>query len=500
MTFGRNHIIMVRYKDQERIFSLKKIIISAMMSTLLLTAACTANTGSQALPTVQNEGGSKSKGESGLQSFAEAHDAFETKLTEQWNDQDPIPEPPEGVFELDYYDSKVGKLAAYVSSDPDDGQKHPLMIWVVGGWGNSIDEFAWSYPDWENDQTASAFREEGILMMYPSFRGGNGNPGYYETLFGEVDDIVSAYEYAAALPYVDPQRIYLGGHSTGGTRVLLASEYTDKFRAVFSFGPVDEVKYHNKTQFTFDTKNAEEYTMRSPIHWLSDVQNPTFIMEGKDGNSSNLRNIEKKSDNDNIHCYVVDGADHFSVLAPVTRLVARKISEDTGSDLNITITDEELKEAMNQTPVKSYPVMKPYHDDEAGFRVKVPAIWEAFNESEEFFELSFISAYEDDNFWDASMMMVYLYSVDDGISLDDYIATISYDGAQYQGEVIPGAQQDIFVADCVLSGSDGSTYYSKIAAVQRDGELLEFEFFTPEEYREDADVMFHQVIDSIELE
>lgn len=479
---------------------MKKIIILAMMSTLLLTTACTTNTGSQALSTTQNEDGKGSESKSESQSFAAAHDAFETRLTEQWNDQDAIPEPPEGVFELDYYDSKAGKLAAYVSSNPDDGQKHPMMIWVVGGWGNGIDEFAWSYPDWDNDQTASAFREEGILMMYPSFRGGNGNPGHYETLFGEVDDIVSAYEYAASLPYVDPQRIYLGGHSTGGTRALLASEYTDKFRAVFSFGPVDEVKYHNKTQFTFDTGNTDEYTMRSPVHWLSDIQSPTFIIEGKGGNSSNVRNIEKKSENDNIHCYIVEDADHFSVLAPVTRLLARKITEDTGSELNITITEEELKEAMKQPPVKSYPVMKTYYNDEVNFRMQIPAVWEPYNESEEFFELSFASAYDDDNFWDASMMMVYLYNAASEIPLDEYIETISYDGVQYRGEVIQGTQQDIYVADCVLSSSDGSRYYSKIAAVQRDGELMEFEFFTAEEYREDADVIFNKVIDSIVLE
>ena len=175
-------------------------------------------------------------------SFAEAHDAFTTTLSEEKNDDYSIPEPPEGLFDLVSYPSKVGDLAAYVSSDPGDGEKHPMIIWVVGGWGNGIDDFPWVYPEWDNDQTGSAFWQAGILTMYPSFRGGCGYPGYYETLFGEVDDIVSAYEYAASLPYVDPERIYLGGHSTGGTRALLASEYTDRFRAVFCFGAVDKIR------------------------------------------------------------------------------------------------------------------------------------------------------------------------------------------------------------------------------------------------------------------
>ena len=178
-----------------------------LLAAMLLLTACS--------------GSSKKNG----QTFAQAHDSFETKLVREDSDSDPVPPPPEGVFDQVCYPSKVGDLAAYVSSDPGDGQKHPMIIWVVGGWGNGIDDFPWTYPAWDNDQTGSAFWQAGVLTMYPSFRGGNGNPGHYEALFGEVDDIISAYEYAASLPYVDPQRIYLGGHSTGGTRALLAAEY-----------------------------------------------------------------------------------------------------------------------------------------------------------------------------------------------------------------------------------------------------------------------------------
>lgn len=39
---------------------------------------------------------------------------------------------------------------------------------------------------------------------------------------------------------------------------MLAAEYTDKFRAVFGFGAVDKIEYHNNSQFTFDTDNKPE--------------------------------------------------------------------------------------------------------------------------------------------------------------------------------------------------------------------------------------------------
>lgn len=460
---------------------MKRLII--LMSSLLLLAGCSSEAVTK--PEEQQR-----------QTFAEAHDAFKTKLTKQESDQDPVPEPPAGVFELKYYDSKVGELAAYVSSDPADGKKHPMIIWIVGGWGNGIDEFAWSYPDWENDQTASAFREAGILMMYPSFRGGNGNPGYYETLFGEVDDIVSAYEYAAALPYVDPERIYLGGHSTGGTRALLASEYTDKFRAVFAFGPVDEVKYHNNTQFTFDTGNQEEYRMRSPINWLKDVKSPTYLIEGEGGNAKNLKAIQEKSANDNIHCYIVDDADHFSVLAPITRLLAEKISSDTDTACSITLTDAELQTAMAQPPVTSYPIMVPFEYEDFGLRMEIPAIWECSAQDS---SLSFRSLYSDDNFWDRSEMAVELFNIENPVTFDEFVENLSFlgdDSSKSEREV---NGEPVYLAGGLYDITDYGTYFIKVAGFQQDDRYLELWFYIPEEYQEDADVIFEKVIESVTL-
>lgn len=459
---------------------MKKIILAAVMLSSFLVTACSSGSGGQ--------------------TFAEAHDAFQTKLTSQQNDQDEIPEPPAGLFELDYYDSKVGKLAAYVSGDPGDGGKHPLMIWVVGGWGNGIDDFPWSYAEWDNDQSAAAFREAGILMMYPSFRGGNGNPGYYETLFGEVDDIVSAYEYAASLPYVDPDRIYLGGHSTGGTRVLLASEYTDQFRAVFAFGPVDNVKYHNRSEFTFDTGSNDEYKLRSPIYWLQDIKSPTFVIEGEDGNAVNLRNIEKKSKNDHVSCFVVEGADHFSVLAPVNALLAGKIAADTGAQPNITLTQAELQAAMKQPPVISYPAMVPYYNEMLSFHMEMPAIWEEYDNSDEYIQYAFSSAYQDDNFWDSLWMYVDVYGLDEEFTYDEFVQLLNGESDIYECSTLDVNGQTALIAQGKVPDQEGNLYLNKVAVFQKEDRLLEFWFYIPEEYEKLAEPIISEVIESIILE
>nr|WP_304710099.1 prolyl oligopeptidase family serine peptidase [uncultured Acetatifactor sp.] len=430
-------------------------------------------------------------------SFAEAHDAFTTTLAREENDDYSIPEPPEGLFDLVSYPSKVGDLAAYVSSDPGDGQKHPIIIWVVGGWGNGIDDFPWCYPAWDNDQTGSAFWQAGLLTMYPSFRGGNGNPGHYEALFGEVDDIISAYEYAASLPYVDPDRIYLGGHSTGGTRALLASEYTDKFRAVFCFGAVDEVKYHNNSQFTFDTDNEDEFTMRSPIHWLDNVKSPTFLIEGRDGNSANLERMEAATDNENIHCYVIEGADHFSTLAPLTRLAAQKILADTGAEVSISITQEELDAAFAQTPETPVPVMTQRTVDWLGLTFSCPHPW-LFQHSSEEDDLIVCSRYEEDNAWDMSVLYLSGLTLQDGSSLTDLADSLRENGYEAIETTIGGAP----AVDCtgIVQDDEGYSYYERYVIIQNGDFYVTLDYMIPESYLGEAQPLFQSVLDSVSVE
>ncbi|MDA1053158.1 MAG: hypothetical protein O3C40_22110 [Planctomycetota bacterium] len=46
--------------------------------------------------------------------------------------------------------------------------------------------------------------------------------------------------------------------------------------------------------------------------------------------------------NPQLHFHEVRRADHFSILAPVTPLMADKIRQDTGPSCNIQFTDEEI--------------------------------------------------------------------------------------------------------------------------------------------------------------
>ncbi len=286
-------------------------------------------------------------------SLTEARKGYTTKLAKQVKANLRVPPTPDHVqprlFNKVMYEAPPGKLAAYLSPDPKDGKKLPAIIWITGGDCNTIGD-VWTKADPKDDQSARQYRKAGIIMMYPSLRGGNDNPGFQENFYGEVDDVLAAADYLAKLSYVDPTRIYLGGHSTGGTLALLVAESTDRFRGVFSFGPADTItNYPPKFVPGVNLSDKKEVELRSPGLWLHSIKNPTFVFEGTvDGNIGALEKMASATSNPKTHFYPVKGVDHFSILAPLNTLIAQKILKDDGAESNIEFTDIELSKAVGR--------------------------------------------------------------------------------------------------------------------------------------------------------
>ncbi|OCG26866.1 aminopeptidase [Gilliamella sp. wkB108] len=282
-------------------------------------------------------------------SLQKARAGFKTKIVNPkvYDEQPPI--PPKDIFSLVYYPAKDGKMSAYLTPDPKDGKKHPAVIWISGGFGGQGDDF-WSPAPRSNDQTGSAFRKAGLILMLPSFRGESGNPGLDEMFFGEIDDLEKARQFLASQPYVDANRIYLAGHSTGGTRVLLASELLTKFRAIFSLGGVSDIKKwwgdNDLSFFPFDTTNDKEFWLRSPGYFIESIKTPTFYFEGGKYFDKDFYALASVAKNKNIPFYAneIKGGDHFTIIYPVTELISQKIINDTGKKTNITFTQEDIKQ------------------------------------------------------------------------------------------------------------------------------------------------------------
>ncbi len=332
--FGFGVFALVRARGQQVKFRLKAIIGICLSSILIFLGLLSIPGLIKAKQRAQQ-----------LSTLSGARQGFVTKIIRKKRESFAPPTPPEEIFKLVNYRGPLGEMPAYLSPSPGDGKKHPAIIWLVGGFANSINEIAWERGPAKNDQSGSAFREAGIIMMYPSLRGGNENPGSVENFYGEVDDVLAARDFLAQQDYVDPDRIYLGGHSTGGTLVLLIAESSDKFRAVFSFGPVRTPADYGEDVLFFDTSNKKEFLLRAPVVWLSSIHTATFALEGTEepSNLDALDRLSAASQNDLVHFYHAKGYNHFSTLQPITRLMATKILADNAAGpSNITFSETEL--------------------------------------------------------------------------------------------------------------------------------------------------------------
>ncbi len=90
---------------------------------------------------------------------------------------------------------------------------YPAVIFVHDGTSFSEDEL----------QHARSFSDAGFVVLAPTFRGENGNPGTHEMLFGELEDLQAATTYASELPEVDKRKLAIWGHGLGGMLAALTS-------------------------------------------------------------------------------------------------------------------------------------------------------------------------------------------------------------------------------------------------------------------------------------
>ena len=262
---------------------------------------------------------------------------------------------------------------------------------------------------------------------------------------------------------------------------------------------MDKIEYHNNSQFTFDTDNEEEYRMCSPIYWLDSVRTPTFLIEGSGGNSSNLKNIERTSKNENIHCYIMEGQDHWTVLAPLTRVLAQKILSDTGAECNIAVTQEELDEAMEQEPEIPLPVMQQCVMDDLGITFSYPYLWNMEDVSENG-EVSYglTSRYEGNNAWDLSLLFFDAYMPDEDVDLQLFRDLYTGQGFEVEDKTVAGFPAIEVVS--MLENDNGDIFRTTFVGIQRDDILFTFDFYIYEDLGDDADPMFDAIIDSIIFE
>jgi len=249
--------------------------------------------------------------------YAEVRKRFRTKLLEQGPapQKEPKHRPPAGVTEVEFPSGKL-RLKAWVSRPPENKLRQPAVLFVHGG-------FAFGPPDWE---MAQPYHDAGYVVLVPILRGENGQPGSFSLFYDEVDDVLAAATYLSEQPYIDPDRLYLAGHSSGGTVALLAAMASRQFRAVASFDGLPDLAAVSKLlkeEARFDLNDPREFQVRSPLAYAGSFKCPARLYYSNQAwehmhlTSQRTAEVAKERGLD-VEAILVEG-NHFSMVRPAMK-------------------------------------------------------------------------------------------------------------------------------------------------------------------------------------
>lgn len=215
-------------------------------------------------------------------------------------------------------------LKAWISGNPVAGKRHPAVVYIHGN--HCLESVEWLF--------AEAFVQAGFVIMMPMLRGENGNPGVYETYWGEVNDAIAAGKFVAGLPHVDVDQVFIAGHSTGAiVTVLAAMMNPSPYRAAASF-----VGYLDMQQYDFSPKvyirnDPDETRLRNPFSFAQSLSVPLALFTDRSYRGHSKTFCQKAlAFNKSCQIFTVSG-DHNSMVAPASHLAAewfRQISASNG--------------------------------------------------------------------------------------------------------------------------------------------------------------------------
>ena len=213
--------------------------------------------------------------------YSEVRKQFKTTLIKQdgsprkTKSTDSVDVPPAGVTQFLFKSGNLTLKAWMNMPGEKSNKKYPAVVFLHGG-------FSFGKGDWD---MTKPFRDSGFIVIAPMLRGENGQPGIFSMFYDEVNDVIAAAKYARQQSFIDKEKIYLAGHSVGGTLTLLTAMSTKYYNKAASFsGSPDQViycKYGIPAKIIpFDTLNAKEFEMRSPLAYAGSFKCPVRIYYG----------------------------------------------------------------------------------------------------------------------------------------------------------------------------------------------------------------------------
>jgi dipeptidyl aminopeptidase/acylaminoacyl peptidase len=292
-------------------FSRRRLLLSFLVAALALLSGCQKQGGVEPAFPPPTPGL-----EPQAEDYATARRTFHTKLLRKGPAPQPWEpvQPPTDVTEVEYASGGL-RLKAWVSGPAGDAAKHPAVLYLHGG-------FAFDLDDWEQSQP---LRDAGFVVLTPLLRGENGQPGHFTMFYDEVEDVLATADCLAKLPGVDPQRVYVAGHSAGGTLAMLAAMASGRFRAAASLsGSPDQVVFVQSgwgAVVPFDQADIRELQVRSPVAYAASFKCPARLYVGSEEGflgSTRRTALLAKGRGLDVEAVVVPG-DHFSYVPEALR-------------------------------------------------------------------------------------------------------------------------------------------------------------------------------------
>lgn len=165
-------------------------------------------------------------------------------------------ETPEGWVQVTYPSTDGLKLKAWLHVPASRGiEPPPGMVYFHGNFALHGYDFAKCKP----------FTDAGFVVLLPTLRGENHNPGHCEMFLSEVKDAMNAVRWLHSQRIVDSKRIYTFGHSAGGVISALLSLHEGlPVRLGGSSGGLYDVELFDaiRSRVPFDLGNPVERQLR----------------------------------------------------------------------------------------------------------------------------------------------------------------------------------------------------------------------------------------------
>jgi hypothetical protein len=225
------------------------------------------------------------------------------------------------VIKVEYPSNNLKLKALILKKNIDSSKRKPVLVFLHGG-------FALGEQDLLD---CDVFTKQGYIVFAPSYRGENGNDGFFELFFGEVDDAKASIKWIAKQPYVDSTKIYVFGHSIGGgiSSLLSLEKNIPIAKSGSSGGLYDQNFYGWDDIIPYDKQNPAEGKMRVLIDNLNSMQIEHYAFIGIEDESlyAQKKEFDLISKNTKLKISYIDG-DHFTSLEPAMKKFIQIINNE----------------------------------------------------------------------------------------------------------------------------------------------------------------------------